>query len=133
MIIDTDKAPAYAAALAELKAEGRCPKDTQHRQVKYLNDTVEAGHGKLTQLIRPVRGFKSLKTAYPTIKGVQVMHTPRKGQAAMFNLTSDILGGARLVEHSFGLGACVLTGGGLGLVMEKIGTIALGGADHATR
>ena len=30
-VINTDKAPTYAAALAELKAEGRCPKDTQHR------------------------------------------------------------------------------------------------------
>ena len=36
-VINTDKAPSYAAALAELKAEGKCPQDTQHRQVKYLN------------------------------------------------------------------------------------------------
>jgi transposase-like protein len=32
-VINTDKAPTYAAALAELKAKGKCPKDTQHRQV----------------------------------------------------------------------------------------------------
>jgi transposase, IS6 family len=68
-VINTDKAPTYAAALAELKAEGKCPKHTQHRQVKYLNNIVEADHGKLKQLIRPVRGFKSTKTAYATIKG----------------------------------------------------------------
>ena len=29
--LNTDKAPAYAAAIAELKAEGKCPKDTRHR------------------------------------------------------------------------------------------------------
>ena len=52
-IINTDKAPTYAAALAELKAQGKCPQDTQHRQVKYLNNIVEADHGKLKQLIRP--------------------------------------------------------------------------------
>ena len=40
--INTDKAPAYAAALADLKAEGRCPRDTQHRQVIYLNNIVES-------------------------------------------------------------------------------------------
>ena len=51
-VINTDKAPTYAAALAELKTEGRCPKDTQHRQVKYLNNIVEVDHGKLKQLIR---------------------------------------------------------------------------------
>ena len=32
-VLNTDKAPAYAAAIAELKAEGKCPKDTRHRQV----------------------------------------------------------------------------------------------------
>ena len=30
-IINTDKAPTYAAALAELKAEGKCPKDSTGR------------------------------------------------------------------------------------------------------
>ena len=54
-VLNTDKAPAYAAAIAELKAEGKCPKDTRHRQVKYLNNVVEADHGKLKLPIRPVR------------------------------------------------------------------------------
>ena len=108
-VINTDKAPAYAAALAELKDEGKCPKDAQHRQVKYLNNIVEADHGKLKQLIRPVRGFKSMKTAYATIKGFEVMRALRKGQGAIFNLTGDIVGEARLVERAFGLGACALS------------------------
>ena len=58
--------PTYAAAIAELKAEGKCPTETRHRQVKYLNNVIETDHGKLKQLIRLVRGFKTLKTA--TIK-----------------------------------------------------------------
>ena len=108
-VINTDKAASYAAALAELKAEGKCPKDTQHRQVKYLNNIVEADHGKLKQLIRPVRGFKTLKTAYATIKGFEVMRALRKGQADAFNITHDIRGEARLVERAFGLGASALS------------------------
>jgi IS6 family transposase len=108
-VINTDKAPTYAAALVELKAEGKCPKDTQHRQVKYLNNIVESDHGKLKQLIRPVRGFKSMKTAYATIKGFEVMRALRKGQAAIFNLTRDIRGEARLIERAIGLGPCALT------------------------
>jgi hypothetical protein len=36
------------------------------------------------------------------------MRALRKGQAAIFNLTRDILGEARLVERAFGLGACAL-------------------------
>jgi transposase-like protein len=58
LVINTDKAPTYAAAIAELKREGKCPKETEHRQVKYLNNVVEADHGKLKQLIRPVRGHE---------------------------------------------------------------------------
>ena len=45
-----------------------CPKDTRRPQQR-----IEADHGKLKLLIRPVRGFKTLKTAYATIKGFEVM------------------------------------------------------------
>jgi len=107
-VINTDKAPTYGAALLELKAEGKCPEDMEHRQVKYLNNVVEADHGKLKQLIRPVRGFKTLKTAYATIKGFEVMRALRKGQASTFNITRDMRGEARLVERAFGLGPSAL-------------------------
>lgn len=40
-VINTNKAPTDAAALAELKKEGNCPHDTAHRQVNYLNNVVE--------------------------------------------------------------------------------------------
>ncbi|OKP62262.1 IS6 family transposase [Ensifer adhaerens] len=104
-----DKAPTYGIAIAQLKGEGKCPGDLVHRQVKYLNNVVEADHGKLKQLIKPVRGFKTLKTAYATIKGFEVMRALRKGQAAIFNLTGDVRGEARIVERAFGIGPSALT------------------------
>ena len=61
-VINTDKNPAYGEAIAELKKEGRLPKDTQHRQVKYLNNRLEGDHGKLKRLIQPTLGFQ-LSTA----------------------------------------------------------------------
>ena len=73
-----------------------------------MNNVIEADHGKLKQLIRPVRGFKALKAAYATIKGFEVMRAPRKGQAGAFNITRDVCGEARIVERAFGLGACAL-------------------------
>jgi transposase, IS6 family len=79
--ITTDKAPTYGPAIAELKAEGKCLEDMEHRQVKYLNNVVEADHGKLKRLIKPTLGFKSMKTAYATLKGFEVMHALKKGQA----------------------------------------------------
>ena len=47
-VINTDKAPTYAIAISELKAEGKCPQSTVHRQVKYLNNVIEADYGKLS-------------------------------------------------------------------------------------
>ena len=70
--------------------------------------SIEADHGKLKQLIRPVRGFKTLKTAYATIRGFEVMRALRKGQAAIFNVTQDLHGEARIVERAFGIGASAL-------------------------
>ena len=63
---------------------------------------------KLKQLIKPVRGFKTLKTAYATIKGFEIMRALRKGQARAFNVTGDICGKARIVERAFGLGTSAL-------------------------
>ena len=105
-VLNTDRAPTYAAAIAELKAEGKCPTETRHRQVKYLNNVIEADHGKLKLLIRPVRGFKTLKTAYATIKGFEVMRALRKGQAGNFALQGGIIDEARIVERAFDLGLC---------------------------
>ncbi|GAA0604268.1 hypothetical protein GCM10009416_47340 [Craurococcus roseus] len=79
MVINTDKAPTHGAALAELKKGGKCPEGTLHRQAKYLSNVIEADHGKLKQLIRPVRGLKTLETAYATIKGFGAMRALRKG------------------------------------------------------
>ncbi len=75
---------------------------------KYLNNVVGADHGKLKQPIRPVRGFKALRTAFATIRGFEVMRALRKGQAGAFSLTRDMRGEARLVERAFGLGLCAL-------------------------
>jgi transposase-like protein len=71
--INTDKAPAYGYAIRQLKEEGKCPEDLEHRQVKYLNKRVEADPGKLKRPINPVGGFQSMRTAYATVKGFELM------------------------------------------------------------
>jgi transposase, IS6 family len=102
-VINTDKNPAYGEAIAELKKEGRLPKDTHHRQVKYLNNRLEGDHGKLKRLIQPTLGFQSMKTAYATIKGFEVMRMFKKGQ---FTPWIDAIGGgteARFINRLFGI------------------------------
>lgn len=102
--LNTDKAPSYGAAITELKRERKLDQETVHRQVKYLNNVIEADHGKLKMLIKPVRGFKSMPTAYATIKGFEVMRALRKGQARPWCLQPGIRGEVRLIERAFGIG-----------------------------
>ncbi|MBM3534540.1 MAG: IS6 family transposase, partial [Alphaproteobacteria bacterium] len=99
--VNTDKAPALGVAIAELKEEGKLPDETEHRQVKYLNNRIEADHGKLKILIKPVRGFKTMKTAYATIKGFEVMRALKQGQAAFWQYGGGIMGEVRLIERQF--------------------------------
>ena len=107
-VINTDKAPCYGAAIAELKRTGRCPPDLVHQQVKYLNNVIEADHGKLKRLVKPVLGFKSLKSAYATIKGFEVMRALKKQQARAYQIQDGIQGEIRLIERAFGLGASAM-------------------------
>ncbi|QNC76846.1 hypothetical protein F3114_26130 (plasmid) [Citrobacter freundii] len=61
------------------------------------------------QQCQPVRGFKSIPTAYATIKGFEVMRALRKGQARPWCLQPGIRGEVRLVERAFGIGPSALT------------------------
>ncbi|WP_251301188.1 transposase, partial [Escherichia coli] len=65
---------------------------------KYRNNVIECDHGKLKRIIGATLGFKSMKTAYATIKGIEVMRALRKGQASAFYY-GDPLGEMRLVRE----------------------------------
>jgi transposase-like protein len=76
-----------------------------HRQVKYLKNIVEADHGKLKRLINPTLGFQSLRPAYATIKGFEVMRTFRKHQYKGWVLEHPVGGEVRLINETSGLDA----------------------------
>jgi hypothetical protein len=86
-----------------LKKEGKLSPDAQHRQVQYLNNRIEADHGKLKRLIKPTLGFQSLRTAFATIKGFEVMRALKKGQGSLFRYLPGVAGEVSLVHRAFGL------------------------------
>lgn len=63
---------------------------------------IECDHEKLKRVINPTLGFKSIKTAHATIKGIEVMRALRKGQAEYFYYGQP-LGEMRLVNRAFGV------------------------------
>lgn len=101
--ITTDKNPTYGVAIAQINAERKEGPPLQHRMVKYLNNIVEADHGKLKRLIKPTLGFKSMTTAYATLKGFEVMRMFRKGQFDCWYPGEGVKGEIRLINKAFGI------------------------------
>jgi len=72
----------------------------EHRQVKYLNNIIESDRGKLKRLINPTSGFKSMKTAYATIKGFEVMRMFKKGRFDFWKYGQGIFGEIRIITNN---------------------------------
>ncbi len=72
-------------------------------------EPIEADHGKLKRLIKPTLGFKTMKTAYATIKGFEVMRALKKQQAKAFQIQPGITGEVRLIERAFGIGPSAIS------------------------
>ena len=101
--ITTDKLSSYPTAILRLQNEGLLPKDVAHRTSKYLNNILEADHGALKRLIRPTRGFQTMRTAAATLTGFEIIRMIRRGHCIGRKLLAT--GEVRLVNHLFGLAA----------------------------
>ena len=79
-VINVDKNPAYPRAFADLKKSGILPKRCKLRQVKYLNNIVEADHRFIKRQSRNKQWFRSFTSAENTISGYEIMNMIKKGQ-----------------------------------------------------
>ena len=101
--ITTDKLGSYRKAIRRLQRDRHLSQDVTHRTSKYLNNIVEADHGALKQVIRPARGFQTMRTAYATIKGFEIMRMIRRGHCILRE--PGAAGEVRFVNKLFGLPA----------------------------
>jgi transposase-like protein len=76
--ITTNKLGSYPKAIRRLQREGTLSQKIKHRSSKYLNNIIEADHGGIKRVIRPTRGFQTMRTAYATIKGFEIMRMIRR-------------------------------------------------------
>ena len=76
--ITTDKLGSCPKAIHRLQREGKLSPEMKHRTSNYLNNIIEADHGGLKRVIRRKRGFQRMKTAYATIKGLEIMRMIRR-------------------------------------------------------
>jgi transposase-like protein len=65
-----------------LRDPSNCPlKPIGARQSAYLNNLIEQDHRAVKRRIRPMLGFKSVKSARSILGGIEMIHMLRKGQA----------------------------------------------------
>ena len=90
-VVVTDKAPSITSAFKRLKEYGFY-QGTEHRTIKYLNNLIEQDH-------RPVKRrnkfYRSLRTASPTIKGMEAIRglykkTRKEGTLFGFSVSTEI-------------------------------------------
>jgi transposase, IS6 family len=101
--ITTDKLASYPKAILRLQNEGLLPNDVVHRTSKYLNNILEADHGALKRVIRPTRGFQTMKTAAATLTGFEIMRMIHRGH--FLQRERRATGEIRLINQLFGLAA----------------------------
>ena len=108
--ITTDQLGSYPKAIDRLQREGKLSAATRHQTCKCRNNIIEADHGALKQVIRPTRGFQTMRTAAATIKGFEVMRLirgghcltgkPRQGRGALCQQALRDFLCRSLMEHS---------------------------------
>jgi transposase, IS6 family len=103
-VINVDKNAAYPPALEMLKAAEAIPKETELRQVKYLNNLIEQDHRFIKRWTNVGLGFGSFNTAQRTLKGYEAMNMIRKGQIKKIE-KGDVLGQISFIHEIFGIAA----------------------------
>jgi IS6 family transposase len=79
-VINTDLAPIYGTAIADIKKEGTLRRRCRHRPVQYLNNILEQDHRAIKRRVNAKQGFRKFQAAWGTIQGYEAMHMIRKGQ-----------------------------------------------------
>ena len=103
-VVTVDKNPAYPVAFEAVRHEGLVRPRSNLRQCKYLNNIIEQDHRFIKRRARPMLGFKRFTTAWRTLRGIEIMHALRKGQARWM-AKGDVVGQTQLIHKVFGLAA----------------------------
>jgi transposase, IS6 family len=103
-VINTDLAPIYNSALADIKKDGTLRRRCRHRPVQYLNNILEQDHRAVKRRVNAKQGFSEFQAARRTIQGYEEISMLRKGQVRRVPGT-DVRRQNRFIERLFELAA----------------------------
>ena len=99
-----DKNPAYPLAIEELKAEAVLSKRVRLRQCRYLNNIVEQDHRTVKRRVRLAMSYRSFRTAWKTLQGIETMHMINKGRVRWL-AKNDVVGQVKFIRKLFAVAA----------------------------
>src|SRR5204862_7465423 len=103
-VINTDLAPIYGSAIADIKKEGTLRSRCSHRPVQYLDNIIEQDHRAIKRRVNAKQGFREFQAALRTIQGYEAIHILRKGQVRRVS-GEDVRRQNRLIDGLFELAA----------------------------
>ena len=103
-VINTDQAPIYGSAIADIKKEGTLRRRCRHRPVQYLNNILEQDHRAIKRRVNAQQGFREFQAARRTIQGYEAIHMIRKSQVRWVN-GNDVRRQIQFIEKLFELAA----------------------------
>ena len=103
-VINTDLAPTYGAAIADIKKEGTLRSRCRHRPLQYLNNIIEQDHRAIKRRVKAKQGFREFQAARRTIQGYEAMSIIRKGQVRWLS-GNDVRRQNRFINELFEVAA----------------------------
>ena len=99
----TDKAPTYPAIIQSMGVHAYYNEPVKHIDQKWRNNRIESDHAALKRLIKPAKGFQTLRTAKATLLRVEAFRTIKRGD--IFKPAIHAGAELRLINHMFGIAA----------------------------
>ena len=103
-VINTDLAPIYGSAIADMKKEETLRSRCRHRPVQYLNNILEQDHRAIKRRVKAKQGLREFQAARRTIQGYEAMNIIRKGQVRWLS-GSDVRRQNRFINELFEVAA----------------------------
>lgn len=97
--IIADKAWRYKKIIAEKNVHCAPPDQIRLFDRNYLNNRIESDHAALKKVVTPMRGFRSMKAAKATLKGVEAIRTTVKG--GVYDRAPGVAGEIQFIESLF--------------------------------
>lgn len=101
--IVTDKAPTYPAIIEAMEDHAYFNQPIKHINQKWCNNRIESDHAALKRLVKPGKGFKTMRSAKATLLAMEAFRTLKRGH--VYNPPENPAAEIHSMNETFGIAA----------------------------